>query len=333
MDYWKDIQNGKQGVRLIDNFLFVGSEEHDWLRFTKRVEQDGLEHQNLGVAFKVRTDLNREQVVSPKSLNICPIQQWQPDEDHTWLLIELQDLSQKDLYFTLVSDLIETYSSVINDDEKAHNETVVDRLLSWIDFMAKGRKRILPPEKRRGLYGEMVFFRDYVLPIFESKSIDHWKGITPELVDFVFGDIGVEIKTSASTKPYEVKIANSKQLDESHWGELYLFHLALTVTSGEGENLVTLYHEIKDKLSATAANKFDSNLKKFGFYFSDAESYENEKYSVNECNVYRVVEDFPRLKPGSLMNGVGKVTYSISLSSSEEYKLDLKEFESILNKI
>jgi len=141
------------------------------------------------------------------------------------------------------------------------------------------------------------------------------------LRDFQYNDWALEVKTSAGNNHQKVSISSERQLDETLLENLYLFHLSVEVSKGNGENLNNKISSIRQifETNAIALNIFNAKLLEAGYFDKHAEIYKERCYQVRLENYFKIEKDFPRIKENEIRAGVGDVKYSVILSQCNEY--------------
>ena len=64
---------------------------------------------------------------------------------------------------------------------------------------------------------------------------------------------------------------------------------------------------------------FNAKLFEAGYTDSQSNLYKDRYYQIRFEKLYRIDEDFPRIKENELRDGVGNVTYSIVLAMCDNY--------------
>lgn len=250
--------------------------------------------------------------------------------DHTYAVcLILRDDKYSDLYSVLVKDIV----NVIQDEssEKAAVKKFVGRINVWISFFEKYGISVLSPEKVKGLFGELWFIRQY-LTANNNNKINSWVGPDGSPHDFQFGKNALEVKTTATKKPWKVKISNEIQLDDSGLENLFLYHLVLRENEGDGVTIPVLVNEIMDSIKDNHEDQthFTNMLLKSGYIESQSENYLQKGFIIYQENFYRVCEGFPRFTSKSLPDGVGDINYTVSLASAGRYLTNKEDVLDIL---
>jgi hypothetical protein len=248
-----------------------------------------------------------------------------------FILIVLANNQHKDVFSTLSEDLINRVSSITVEKDLINQ--LITRLEKWRLLFEKIGQQGLSDEGQIGLYGELLFLRKF-LHQAESKlfCISTWKGPERAVQDFQFSDWAVEIKTTHGKNQQKLHISSERQLDISLVPRIFLIHYSLEVRQSHGETLNNLVDNLQDLLSddSSAYNTFQVKLLEAGYYDVHRHVYAGTGYSIRQEIIYRITDDFPKITEAQIASGVGDVSYSIVISSNENWTLTEEElFENI----
>jgi hypothetical protein len=241
-------------------------------------------------------------------------------KQHKTLAVVLTDRAFLDIFSVLAQDLTNTLSATLNSRNVVAE--LFARLRSWQRFMECASPDGLGPSLQSGLYGELYFLRHHLLPLIGIiAGLDAWHGPSRLSQDFQFVRCAVEVKTSTSKQHQVIQIANERQLDESLLDKLFLFYLSLDSRPHQGETLVEMVSQIWNAIGNSDAGRelFSRKLLEAGYVDAQSHRYRNVGYSIRESGVFDVQGDFPRIVEGDLRDGVGDVTYSISVDECKHY--------------
>lgn len=253
------------------------------------------------------------------------------DKSKIFLLILLLNKQHKDIFSTLSEDLIFGVSEVI--EEETLVEKLLERLAKWQSLFEKVGKQGLSDEAQRGLYGELYFLRLFLYNTSDKTyCLKSWLGSEKAIQDFQHSNWAVEVKTTHGKNHQKIHITSERQLDDSIIEKIFLYHLSLDIRTGNGESLNSLVDEILKILEndTIASNLFKLKLLESGYYEVHRPLYEESGYTIRQENIYRVSDNFPRITESQVPEGVGDIKYSIVLSESENWRINL---ESLFNEI
>ncbi len=219
----------------------------------------------------------------------------------------------------LLRDALEAHAVQTN---AALVESFIRQLMECRDFFARRRAKTLTPSVAQGLYGELCFLRDAVMPSLpEEDWLPSWVGPLSDRQDFSVRDTVVEIKTKTMTSGNAIGISSIEQLCPQ--GKGYLWVNRLTPGTA-GESLAELVTSISAILSMVEQQEVFRRLLAYTGYRECDEHTElyQRKWKLAEHHCYEIREGFPRILATDLMEGivVDKVRYAIDQSSLEPFK-------------
>lgn len=243
------------------------------------------------------------------------------DQSNKLLAIQLISNSNKDIFAALCDNLI--YAIEECNSEKDAVRLVLNRLEKWKTLLKKGASEELSKKEQLGLYGELTYLdellnRNCLHPL---EMIKFWVGSDKALRDFQGDEWAVEVKTTSTNNPYQITINGERQLDDSFFQKLYLYHLSVEVSERMGETLNAKVESIRDRLQrdVIALNVFNDKLMEVGYFDFHKDLYESRCYKIRQVKIYHVHDAFPRIRENELREGVSNVVYSINVSNCEIY--------------
>lgn len=243
--------------------------------------------------------------------------------DHASLILSSSAVGYNEIFASITEDLYSKLHPLTKRKEIIAG--FLTRVRLWQVFFEKQGDDGLSEEAQRGLYGELRFLKDHVLPSAASpeKAVLAWTGPRSRQHDFQFGSAAVEVKTSASKQHQKLQIASEQQLDETTVGKLYLYYLSVALIESGADTLPALVDDIRASLSlqSGALSEFNNLLIEAGYVNSHREKYEPTGYSMRESAVFLVENDFPRVRENEVRPGVGDVRYSISVAQCRSYEV------------
>ena len=247
--------------------------------------------------------------------------------DHASLILSSSAVGYNEIFASIAEDLYSKLHPLIKKREVIAG--FLSRVRLWQAFFEKQGNDGLSEEAQRGLYGELRFLKDYVLPSADhlEKAVLAWTGPRSRQHDFQFGSAAVEVKTSASKQHQKLQIASEQQLDETTVEKLYLYYLSIALIESSSDTLPALVDDIRANLSlnAGALSEFNSLLIEAGYIDSQSNKYEPTGYSMRESAVFLVEKEFPRIRENEVRPGVGDVRYSISVAQCRNYEIPFSE--------
>ena len=239
------------------------------------------------------------------------------------ILLAIRDTRYTDIFPILVSDVLEITTAETNAEGCVR--AFLERLFHWQSFLERYGPGGLNDTEQQGLYGELLFMRDILLPsLTPPRAVESWGGPAGTNQDFQVASVGLEVKTTSSNPHQKIHISNVRQLDSTGCGQLFLTHFALDVRAGETGTLPELVDEIRDQLDSddVALDEFNRKLNMAGYLDIHLDRYRRTKYTLRFVRHYIVIDDFPRILEGDLRNGVGDVKYSISVPACSRFVIE-----------
>jgi hypothetical protein len=237
------------------------------------------------------------------------------------LIIQLLHPDNRDIFASLCENLIQSVIK-LNTEQKVIR-TVINQLEKWKTLFDKNNSTGLTPAEQQGLYGELHFLHKFLSkPEINPCDVLHtWVGVDKALRDFQGGGWAVEVKTSSTNNPQKIIVNGERQLDETLLEDLFLFHLSVEVSNGNGLTLCKKVEAVREILAndIPALNIFNTKLLEAGYFDNHESFYQDRFYQIRNENYYKIKNDFPRIRENELRNGVSDVKYSIILAMCDEY--------------
>ncbi len=233
----------------------------------------------------------------------------------------------------LNEDAIDIFNALINDiQNQIKNAKDADQALTlftdciykWYEFFKKFSLKVLNQEQQRGIFGELYFIKNHLLPVIEPiEALNNWYGHDGMHQDFSFRNGNVEVKTTIRKEHKKVRISSEKQLDDTGLPNLFLYCITLNIDPNNGESLYNIVESLREYISQfpNALNVFDTYLCNTGYLDEHAEHYQRYKYIFKKEYMFRVEDGFPRIIDPP--EGVGSLQYSLVLSACLNYEKDV----------
>ncbi|MGA9382879.1 MAG: PD-(D/E)XK motif protein [Phormidium sp.] len=253
------------------------------------------------------------------------------DDAHVTLQLVLINSRYSDIFTTLVQDIVDTIAPIA--DEQNAVAAFFTRLRRWQAFLEKHNPEGLSQAEQQGLYGELWFLRQIVIPQLGSRQgVKCWTGAKGTQQDFQFQNCAVEVKTTATKQHQKLAISSERQLDDTGTGTLILLHLSLDARQERGESLPDIVASLRLILEndPIAKEELEILLFEVGYLDIHIPYYEQISYSLREVNYFKVEENFPRIIEGDLRNGVGDVRYTISVAECRRFAIPELEVTSLI---
>lgn len=252
-------------------------------------------------------------------------------EDHATLELILEDRNYSDIFSSLVQDIITNCSK--EQTERKMVQSLFNRLQMWKHFLEHYGSEGLNDMQQRGLYGELRFLRDFIIPeLGISEAVQSWKGPQKAQHDFQISGVAIEAKTGSEKQPQKVRVSSEQQLDDHGFHALFLFYISLKEVVGSSETLENIVEEIRALCveQPDTLNEFNNLMILAGYIDSHREKYSQKGYVNRSSYIFRVEEDFPRITERDLKIGVGNVEYTIDLSACLPYSVEEDDLRKII---
>ncbi len=201
----------------------------------------------------------------------------------------------------------------------------IECLRDWAALLKRRSQKGLSRNEAMGLWGELSTL-DALLnarPGNEYQIIKGWGGPNGEQRDIGFNRNRFEIKTQLSTRSIGLRISSLDQLDDR--GDQLKVILNRISPSDKGLSVEDLIKKISQRLgtSRSALSEFELKIELAGFD-ADLEVCK-ELFSLDEQINYIVREDFPRLVPGKVPDGIRSAEYEISGAAIADFQISWEE--------
>lgn len=284
--------------------------------------------------------INKQNILSPgnlphgKGFSLNQTVFKEDKTDHATLELILEDRNYSDIFRSLVQDIINTCSG--ESTERTMVQSLYKRLQMWQHFLEHYGSEGLNEMQQRGLYGELRFLRDYVIPeLGVAEAVQSWRGPQKAQHDFQISGIAIEVKTGSEKQPQTIKISSEQQLDDCGLNALFLYYISLKVVVGSGETLPDIIEEIRSLCDSglQILDEFNKLLLLAGYVDSHKEKYSQKGYNDRSFYIFNVKEGFPRITEKDLKEGIGNVEYTIDLSACLPHNIANSDFRKILDGI
>jgi hypothetical protein len=296
---------------------------------TRRIFPDGNHDIYLAIEYPSRTRILmiyvdctsiEKSIVFPTSSGFEVRRMIFPEDNRIALQLILINNRYKDIFTALVQDIAENIAFIPVETDAV--QMFANRLKRWQMFLEKHDLEGLSEEVQQGLYGELWFLRQLVIPHFGLSSLHYWLGPEGANQDFSFEGCAVEVKTTVSQNPQKLSISNENQLDETRLNKLFLMHLSLDVRSN-GETLPEIVESLRAILGKDSSSRelFEKRLFQIGYLDIHAPKYSETSYKHRTSGYFKIEQDFPRIVPADLKQGIVQVRYSIEISACRPYAI------------
>jgi len=250
------------------------------------------------------------------------------ENNETRLLFTLEDKELKDKFSTVIKDVAHSTSNLSGERLL---KGVISTMKTWSIFLKPTREGLSESELI-GFWGEMEIFTNHICDCLEPEpAIDSWIGPNDKKQDFTFNNCALELKTSLSGNPSDLKINSMDQLHRIT-DHLYLVNVLINIADeSHGASLQELYDKAIERMGGNilASNKFKLKTSKlFGKATADQL---NKKFIYLTHKTYSVTSEFPTITPLNINHpGITNAQYRISIASIIEFETS-ESLEQIIN--
>jgi hypothetical protein len=299
---------------------------------------------NIDVYVGVGNETNRKSILIKAKLDLLPNKDF-PDtkglslktqrtssDDERYVILELISEDYFDVFVSLCNDVFKSLEE--SKDQEDLIKRYYSRISAWKLFFAKTRDGVLSQRRRIGLYAELYFIVEKLIPEYGSDFLEFWTGPDGKPHDFEMGKVGIEIKGSSGKKGHKVMISNEKQLDDDGLDDLYLHFSAISEKNNYPATIPEAIRNIKQVLSVdeSALLSFEEKIISVGYNYMFEDKYNKFGYRVHEERLFEIKEGFPRLISQDIPNGCGGIKYHVELSACAEFETEMSTLENKIKK-
>lgn len=193
----------------------------------------------------------------------------------------------------------------------------------WRRFWGQLPHHILSREEQLGLFAELFFISDWLIPNMGLRAILGWNGPWGSRHDFEWEENSVEVKATTNSRGRIHMINGVDQLVPPLKGNLYLFSIQVRCVPSGNYSLPQIIEAIHDLLLDCDDEyvKFENGLIQTGYSPIHQEEYSEVKYEVVDAALFIVNRNFPRIVADSfssgIPSGVEQINYEINLNTFE----------------
>ena len=238
--------------------------------------------------------------------------------------IKLINNAEDEIFIKFIEDLLKRLEDC---NEEFPILTVLKRVKSWMNFFKSKKIGLLSEESQIGLFAELCVLKELLdKKVFEPiKILKAWEGPYNENHDFVFENHrGIEVKCTTKNNPYNVKISNAFQLDNSNFEKLYLVVYQIKRhRNNDFEKLPDAIEAIFKLLSEDQESiiAFQDGLFELGYVREAEAEYQEYSFQILQDNlIYLITNEFPKITPLMIENMISDVSYIANVSEQEILK-------------
>jgi len=234
------------------------------------------------------------------------------------LTLTLLDPASLEIFRALCHDLLSATEKFARGDNGTGLPVVLARLYEWQDLLKRKNEQLLSLQEVIGLFGELAFLRDCLVPAMGLEAAGAWRGSFREEQDFAVGNWIIEVKTQLNTADQRILISSEAQLDTSS-GSILLCHQTLGATMADSTDSRSL-NQLVDEIAALFGPaesppglEFQVGLLKANYVRRT--EYDERRWVLTSRRLFSIEDGFPRITPAGLPQGVERVSYQIRLEA------------------
>jgi len=199
---------------------------------------------------------------------------------------------------------------------------VQERIKSWANFLKPTREGLSHSEFV-GFWGELYTVSEILMKVHSPNNVVRfWIGPDGKKQDITLNNLALDVKTSMSGDPQNIKISSLEQLDKVT-EHLYLLHLVAGPTSGSsGHSLSDMHAFCVRSLSSDLTAKTLFLQKTAKLYGKASKSQLEDKFTILSIDLYEVRDEFPSLTRADIPNSIVKLNYEISVAAIKEFQVE-----------
>lgn len=224
----------------------------------------------------------------------------------------------------MAADLLDVIGRLDGGSEPVLVKTLMQRVRAWQDFMSRSSMDKLSNEEEVGLVGELQFLRGLLQSgVASSIAINAWQGPLDGIHDFLSGSSAIEVKATLASGGFRVRISSLEQLDSLVFENIHLFAVRL-VLNEKGMTLPEYISSVYELIEMSDIPGFESRLLAAGFRFGTEDLY-TRRFSIEECLMFEVGADFPRLSRANVPAPVLEADYVLDVDQLRAMAVDIGE--------
>lgn len=243
--------------------------------------------------------------------------------------LELSSAQYRDVFSALCADI----ANVIMEHPpgRAGFGAFLRRLQAWQRFMQLHSDRGLSQEQIRGIFAEITVLEQVLYPMLgELQAVEAWQG-PRALHDFDRLDHALEVKSGSATGDPVMRVSRLEQFDETTVRSLHVCFVALKTDTQDGLSLPALVARQRDRLKdfPSALQRVEDLLVAAGYHESQASNYAEPQLKSASLKLYRVQDEFPRLRREDLHGGIVAGKYSVAVNACSDFQTEIPDFAAV----
>jgi len=236
--------------------------------------------------------------------------------DTNWIVLKLLDGQFTDLFNDLILSI---YNKVCYRNEaKVYSEELITTFYKWSEFFNDKDTMRLSEETIRGIFGELIVLREYILSTAASElneMLAAWRGPYNNRHDFIFKDKDLEVKTKEDLA-IDVHISSEYQLAQDGDKALELAVVSI-LRDAAGLSIRDLLLSVRELVVGRLGDftLMLRSLATFGLRFRMLDEYDTYRYVALRIDVYDcAAPGFPKIVYAGLHPGLSQVSYYLRVT-------------------
>lgn len=236
-------------------------------------------------------------------------------------ILQAASSDQNDVFAIVAKDILDNLRK--QKDADKYVATLKRRIEKWREFFKNPSRNRLSEKMVIGLFGELTFIKDMKKCGIEIVS-DLWNGPIKSSQDFQGERVAIEVKTASANSLEHVHISSETQLDVADREALFLVGYRVERNDATGTSLPELIKQVSELLNEQQLSRFKANLTCLG-YSEEDDAFYSKRYSMKECQTYRVQDGFPRILRSDLPQGIMDISYKLALKLCDKFAVEFDE--------
>jgi hypothetical protein len=253
----------------------------------------------------------------------------EPRDGESAVVLSLEERGAEELFAAMCVDVARVTAAA--HDPGAAVAAYLGRFERW-RTMLQGTGRGLSGPQQRGLYGELLTLLDPLAVVIGiDEAIGAWLGPDGAPRDFEVANVGIEVKTTATTEPQVAIINGERQLDDRGLRALTLIHHSVEIVRDGLDTLPSLVSRVRrEAVGHPQAATLEDRLIQSGYNDAHEPFYRRTGYLLRASVPFDVRDGFPRITETDLPNGIGGVRYTVAMAACTPFEVAMSSLSALL---
>lgn len=239
-----------------------------------------------------------------------------------WMGIRRMQSGSPELFSRMAADLLDVLGRLQGAGEPILVKALIQRVRAWQEFMSRSSIETLTSEEEVGLFGELqLLHRLLQSGLDPAIAIAAWEGPLGGVHDFLSKSFAIEVKATLASGGFRVRISSVEQLDSLVFENIHLFAVRL-VLDEKGLTLPEQIGRLYELVEPSDQVSLENRVLAAG-YRVGAEDFYSRRFSVVECLMFCVNDNFPRLSRGNVPAQVVDANYVLDVGQIRHLSVDI----------